>query len=424
MKNKIKTIIFSAAIVRILLSVTIAIALWAYVITVVSPNSEETFYNIPVNLRGENILNDRGLMVTSIGTTKVSMKVSGNRTDLNKLTNENITLVLDLSTIDQPGKQTLNYAHAFPGNVGDDAVTVLERSPGQIAVTIERKVTKVVPITLNYTGRLDEQYIADKENVTITSESDMPLESDSIRISGPESVLNQIDHAVIDVDLTGRNETLRERFEYTLCDKDGVPVDAELVTADVDEVYIVLFIQQVKEIPLRVEVVSGGGATQETSQIVYGHSTIKIAASESVLAGISELLLGTVNLGDYNVDTELTFPIQLPEGVTNITGINEVKVAVKFPKLVTKNFIVKNIEAVNVPSGYTADILTEEIEVTVRGSKELIEKMTDADLSVFVDFTDAQTGTFTARANISMAEAFLEVGAIGTYNVSVTMRQG
>ena len=45
-------------------------------------------------------------------------------------------------------------------------------------------------------------------------------------------------------------------------------------------------------------------------------------------------------------------------------------------------------------------------------------------MSVFVDFTDAQTGTFTARANISMAEAFLEVGAIGTYNVSVTMRQG
>ena len=45
--------------IRILLAIVIAFALWMYVITVVSPNSEDTFYNIPVNLRGESILNDR-----------------------------------------------------------------------------------------------------------------------------------------------------------------------------------------------------------------------------------------------------------------------------------------------------------------------------------------------------------------------------
>ena len=35
-----------------LLAVSVAFVLWVYVITVVSPNSEDTFYNIPVVLQG------------------------------------------------------------------------------------------------------------------------------------------------------------------------------------------------------------------------------------------------------------------------------------------------------------------------------------------------------------------------------------
>lgn len=410
--------------VRILLSVVIAVALWTYVITTVSPNSEDTYYNIPVNLRGENILNDRGLMVTTTEIPKVSMKVSGNRTDLNKISNENITLVADLSTIDQPGVQTLSYSHAFPGNVADDAVTVLERSPARITLTIERMISKAVPVELVYTGALSEDYIADKENVVLTDGSETPLENNSVRVTGPESVVNKISKAQIDVDLTDHNESFSEAFRYTLCDSAGEPVDAQHITTNVGEVYVTLYIQQVKEIPLKLEIVSGGGATEQTSQIEYSHTSIKVAASESTLIDLNELVLGTVNLGELKEDTEMVFPIQLPTGVTNLTGVTEVTVTIKFPELSIKTFTVTLMNAANVPQGYDADILTQELEVTVRGPKELIEKMTDADLSAMADFTNAQVGTFTTKVNIIMGAGFAEVGAMGTYNVSATLRQG
>jgi len=48
--------------VRIALSVVIAIALWAYVITTVSPESEDTFYDIPVSYQND-VLEERGLMI-------------------------------------------------------------------------------------------------------------------------------------------------------------------------------------------------------------------------------------------------------------------------------------------------------------------------------------------------------------------------
>ena len=41
-----------------LLSLTIAFTLWYYVITVVSPGSEEWYYNIPVVFEGETVLTE------------------------------------------------------------------------------------------------------------------------------------------------------------------------------------------------------------------------------------------------------------------------------------------------------------------------------------------------------------------------------
>lgn len=409
-------------VIRILLSLVIAFALWMYVITVVSPNSEDTYYNIPVNLRGESILNDRGLMITSDEIPKVSMKLSGNRTDLNKITSENITLVADLSTIDKPGIQTLFYSHAFPGDVASDAITVLERSPDRITITVERMISKSIPINIVYKGTLSEEYMAERENVLLTDANNIALEDNLLRVTGPESVLDNITQALVEVDLTDRNASFSEAHRFTLCDKNNNPVDAEHVTTDLAEVYVTLYIQKVKEIPLNLQIIDGGGATGQTSQIEYEPKTIKVAGNESVLAELNEYVLGIINLGELSEDTQIVFPITLPEGVTNLTGVTEVAVSVQFPELQTKTFTVSGIVAANVAETMEADIVTKELTVTVRGPKELIEKMTEKDVSASVDFTNAQAGTFKAKANIIMSAAYTQVGAMGSYDVVATLR--
>ena len=46
-----------------ILAVAISFGLWWYVVTVVSPEFDDTFYDIPVVLSGETFLHERGLMV-------------------------------------------------------------------------------------------------------------------------------------------------------------------------------------------------------------------------------------------------------------------------------------------------------------------------------------------------------------------------
>ena len=48
----------------LLLAFAVAFGLWLYVITVVSPESEKTYYDIPVVLQNKEILAQRGLMIT------------------------------------------------------------------------------------------------------------------------------------------------------------------------------------------------------------------------------------------------------------------------------------------------------------------------------------------------------------------------
>ena len=66
MKNKV---------ISILVAVALAFVFWLYVVTVVSPESSETYYNIPVALQNESILSERGLMIVgNIPTASVEVR--------------------------------------------------------------------------------------------------------------------------------------------------------------------------------------------------------------------------------------------------------------------------------------------------------------------------------------------------------------
>ena len=100
-----------------ILAVAISFSLWWYVVTVVSPEFDDTFYDIPVVLSGETFLHERGLMVLDEKLPTVTLKLSGNRSVLSKLNSGNITLVADLSKISDTGEQQLTFSVVYPGDV-------------------------------------------------------------------------------------------------------------------------------------------------------------------------------------------------------------------------------------------------------------------------------------------------------------------
>lgn len=129
----------------LLLSFAIAFGLWFYVITVVSPESEDTFYDIPIVLNGESILNDRGLMILSGKNQTVDLKLEGYRTDLSNLNKANIILLADLSQITTAGEHKLSYDISYSISQSGP-LTVLEQTEKLITVVVAEQAKKRFPL--------------------------------------------------------------------------------------------------------------------------------------------------------------------------------------------------------------------------------------------------------------------------------------
>ena len=404
-------------VLSILLSLVIAFTLWLYVITVVSPGSEETYYNIPVVFEGETVLTeDRGMMITSSGeAVTVNLKLSGNRTDLAKVNPGNITIKVDLSKVYDPGEHELSYSIVFPGDVPQGALTTESKYPETIKLTVEKRIKKPVEVQVNFTGSAAENFMADTENRLL----DYPV----INVTGPSSVVELIDHAKIDVDLTDRVESISENYRYTLCDVEGNPVDVAMVTTDVAEVHLDVKIQRFKQIPLTMLLNYGGGALEDSVEVSIEPATISVSGGEALLEDLNEIQLGSLDLSTIVEDVEGTYEIVLPEGITNLSERTEAQVKITFVNLAIKEFEINNIKATNVPEGMEAVLMNQVLKVRMRGPADLMEKLRAEDIQAVVNFKGKEAGSYTIKAAIKIKDQLYEkVGPVGTYSVSVTLR--
>jgi YbbR domain-containing protein len=392
-----------------LLALVISLGLWLYVVNYINTTHEQTFYNVSVGLEGKSRLTERGFMLLSEDEYRVNITVSGSRQDVSKLNAGNIQVVADLSKIEEPGEHKLDYNVSYPGDVLTGAVKS-KKDPDWVTVVVARKKTKEIPVTVTYEGDVPADYIKDT--------AALELDHTYVEISGPEDVVDQIHHAAISVDCTGRTESIYESLRYELQDLQGEPVDAAWITTNVSEVKVYLPVVMVKKIPLTVTLVDGGGATEATTKLSFEPSHISISGSESALNELEELNLGIVELAQMTKDQVLTFDITLPEGVTNVSNLPTASVSISFPRLATREFTITEFEQVNLAAGMKWESLTKQLTITVRGLKAEVQRLNAADIIARVDLAGVEN-TSAVEPDIIFPKSYESLGVLGSYSVSV-----
>jgi len=407
--------IFSNKIVMILLSAVLAFSLWLYVITVVSPNSETTIYDIPVSFEGDSVLEkNNNLIITSKAATKVDLRIAGNRTDLNKLNSSNIKIKADVTKIYDPGTHDLTYTVILPGDIPTNAVSIQSKSPSTVRVVVEQRLEKEIPVNVVYTNTTPDPFVKEQEQ----------LDKQTVIIAGPAGVVEDITQAVVEIDLKDQRDTIVETKTIRFCDEEGNPVENELVrtTDNQYEVTVTVPIVMLKEIPLKLNVIPGGGATEQTAGIEMSHTMLSISGPEAMVSGLKEIVLGTLDLAKIKEPGTVEFEVKLPEGVTNETGVTTVTVNISFAGLATRSFQVTNIRCINVPAGMDVQVSAQQVEVIIRGIEAKLDRLSEEDISVIIDLAEAAQGTEKYTAVIQLPESYAELGAIGTYPVTVTLQ--
>ena len=400
------------------LSLFLAIVLWRYVTNDLNPTQTDTLTNVPVVFNGLDSLEERGMMISEGLEQTVTLRIQAKRNVIQQLSNENVSVVIDVSTITTTGEKTItDYNVTFPRAVANDPITIRSRSPSTITFTVSNWVEREIEVRGNFTGSVADGY----------QMGDLTVSPSTITIQGQEELVNLVDYALVTLSQENLSETYTGELPYTLIGFNGEELSMEKLNLEVSSsaVVVTLPVMQLKEVELVVDVIPGGGATEQDAKITIDPSTIMVSGDEDALAGLEQITIGEVDLQQiFGTDT-FTFPIHLSEQLTNVSGVSEATVTVSIEDLATRTLEVDNISVLT-PDGYTADLVTQSRLVMIRGSEEAVAQVIPSQIRIVADLSEASlaTGTQTVPVKVYLDGAS-DVGVVGTdYKITVTISRG
>lgn len=401
-------------IISLLLSVLIALCLWIYVVTVVTPEDTQWVYNIPVTFTNEDgLFSDRNLTLTEGRNQSVNLKFRGNRQDLQKLSSANVTVTANLSEIEGPGQWQISYDYELPENVSSNDISVEDRSSSTVSITVDKLAVKEIEVRAKFEGDVAEGYMPEP----------IELEQESLTISGPQDVVSSVEYAQVILERTNVNKTVSDSLSYTFIDAEGNPVDAQELHCDVDKVDVMMVVNMVKEVPLTLQYISGGGATEENVIADIQPSTVTIKGSAEDLDGLNSLSIAKIDLSSIQSTFTATYNIVIPDDMT-IMSEDTASVSLELKGLTEKTFRVTNLELANTPEteNILATIGTTSLQIKLRGPTSVMDTISSSNIRAVADlsFLGSSTGMFSVPVTVYV-DGFSDVGAMGSYSVMVSI---
>jgi YbbR domain-containing protein len=388
-----------------IVSVIIAFAVWLFV--EISENEEITvsLNNVPVVYSGlEELTAGSDLIVTDTETKSVSVEITGKRNVINRLNHDNVIVDADLSALRSIGDAvTVPYKILLPSTVPERDV-LISGNPDFATITVERLISKEIPVVGGLRGSAAEGFIAEEPSFTPAT----------LRIKGPAGVVNTIERAEAYITRENLSSSVAENVSPVFVSENGSSVSTDDLTIDYSTVRVDVPVLTLKELPLNVALIAGGGAELENAIIKYTPEMILVKGDASILSEINQLQLGTVDLGAINNVATQTFQIKLPDRIQSVSGETKCDVNIRIAGVATASRTAMNFQALNVPDSYGVEFITSSLAVTIRGSGTELSGVTDSEIIVECDLSDV-----TSTGNTTLGPEDVTVSVMGHPNVGV-----
>lgn len=372
------------------LALVFSFLLWLFAVNIQDPVVERRFNGIPVSIEHAEIITNRG-NTYQVLTDSITVKVSGKRSDIEKLRNSNIIAVADMKNLDTKSNSLI------PIDVSVDVYAKYgfeaKAMPGNLEIKIEANKTKTFPITVETTGNLKDGYVL----------GDTEVKPETIEISGPESLISIISKVAAKVNVDGKSKNEELPAELVVYDGNGKTLDLTRMEYDLGE-ELMVNIRLLKSKSVRVmfdtssiDVADGyvlDGVTVEPERInVVGDpvelaklESIRIPAEALIEENLSETVERTINISDY---IPIGFSVKDEgAGVPVLVKIAIVKAGTR-----VFEFPVASIYVLSAPEGFKLSYgTTGNISIAVSGAQEDLDAMEELSQgSVSLDLAGIET---------------------------------
>ena len=399
------------------LSLLVAVVIWIYVDVSNDRVVTKEFRDIPIEFTYEDtVLADRGLMRLEEGTdTSLSVTLEGTRWNISKLDPSDLKIRVDLSTITTTGIQNLtNYKLVYPRGVSTSDYKQVDASAYMVRVNIGELNSKEVEIRAEYAGNVAEGYTA----------GELVLSPSTVEIRGQAEAIEPVSYAKVTLNLDNAESTVSQTLSYQFYDKNGRAVESSGIHVSVEQVQVTLPVNMTKELPLTINFIESPGASVENVTWEIQPKSIRVYGDADRLRSIDSISLGDFDLANLRGSSEYNYSIPIPEGCENLSGVTWASLKASFVDMTAAVLPVSQFVCENVPEGKNAEVLTEELEVTIFGTTEDVAAVTSEDILVVADLTDysAAAGGYTVPARV-VVETSGDIGVTGTYQIRVNIRE-
>ena len=298
-----------------LLCLIAATCVWMYVMNLESINYERTFSQIPVMIDGVTRLNaDSNMSVISGYDNTVDVIISGKKSDVQKLTAEEIRASVDVSTMNTAGKFTVSVQIQPP-----EGFTVVNADRLTAELYLDVNTERQVPVRIT---NLD--YI-----VSSAYTMGIPvLSHETVTVKGPAQVLDLVECAALEFDLGTVTTSTTMVGTPQLEDADGVRVSNPYIRCDINEITVEIPVTMTKEIRLVASYKVPELKSNWMAEI--RPATVTVIGDPMLLAQLEEIAVyeisSSVSVGEYVVGAGV---IDLPRGVDVVNVPSGITVIVR-----------------------------------------------------------------------------------------------
>lgn len=360
-----------------ILALLVSVGLWIIAININDPVSENT-YTVNVSLQNAGVLSSAGkYFEIKDNSDRIKVVVRGTRTALSQFNQADIVATADLSKITEDNLVPIDLSTTKQS----DKIEGIRSDSQYVKLALEDVRRLQMPIEVKVLNDPQDGYILGS---TQTSQN-------VVIISGPESIINQVESAAVEIDVSGATTDVKISLPIHLYSKEDDIIDTTKVNMSVQEISTTASILQKAVVPLIA--IPQGTPTQGyvLNGIIEGLPTeITIAGKSNIVSKIPYIDISeSLDVNDIyqNTSYEININDYLPDGVSMVgnvgnNGILDISVGVDKESERTIVLDPEAIQVIGVPEGYSATVsdLEDDVEVPVSGLKSLLDTVDESKL--------------------------------------------
>lgn len=384
-----------------LLAALFAVILWLVVVNIDDPKISQRF-SATVVIENAEYLTDQGKYFEVLDDTNtIVFTVTAKRSYIEKLSNTDFKAVANME----------NAAIDNESSTGKVPIEVTALRYSSL-VTIS-KATQNLEIALDNLAQ--DQFIVGVETTGMLPEGcalgEVTVSPNLLKVSGPESVVDNIDHVTASIDVTNMTTDVVASVIPTLYDNNGNVIDKSDLMLNMSTVTVTVRILDTKDVSLIFNVTGTPADGYAYMDMEYEPKTIAIKGTASSLNSVTAINVPETALDISGARGDITQVIDvseyLPAGVTIADQSQaKVQVTVHIAQLSTKmiNIFPSSIRVLNLPDGYKLSFDASVIRVNLSGMAEDIAALDTDSIVASIDAGQLTPGTHEVELVLDLDE--------------------